>query len=225
MVTKVLMDGNHSTDDGAHAYIASNYFPNATTAETNQLLELYPDDPAQGSPFDTGNANAVTPEFKRLAAVQGDLSFHGPRRFLLQHHTNKQPAWSYCKYSIALIDSHMLLMVFLCSNKEVEESSRPWICMQLPPSSPCCVLIYILQFHLTDLNIIYSAGDLTDYLINFVNHHDPNGRGNVTWPRYTAANPTLLTLLDGATPFTLEQDDFRVDAIKYMNELLLKYPS
>ena len=99
------MDDNNSTNEGAHTYIASNYFPNATAAEIDQLLEFYPEDPAQGSPFNTGNANAVTPEFKRLAAVQGDFFFHGPRRFLLQHHTNKQSVWSYRKYSIVSTDS------------------------------------------------------------------------------------------------------------------------
>ncbi len=87
------------TDEEVHAYMSSNYFPNATTAEIDQLLKLYPQDPTQGSPFDTGEANAVTPQFKRLNALGIDLFFHGPRRFLLNHRANKQPAWSYCEYT------------------------------------------------------------------------------------------------------------------------------
>lgn len=34
------------------------------------LLALYPQDPAAGSPFDTGEQNALTPQYKRLAALQ-----------------------------------------------------------------------------------------------------------------------------------------------------------
>ncbi len=85
----------YSTDDEVHTYISSNYFPNATTDEIDQLLKLYPADLAQGSPFDTGDANAVTPQFKRLAALQGDLYFIGPRRFFLQNRSSRQQAWSY----------------------------------------------------------------------------------------------------------------------------------
>lgn len=49
------------------------YLPTGTTAQIAQAEVLYPQDPAAGSPFDTGALNALTPEFKRLAAVQGDL--------------------------------------------------------------------------------------------------------------------------------------------------------
>lgn len=65
---------------------------------------------------------------------------------------------------------------------------------------------------------------MADYLINFVNHHDPNGKGNTSWPQYTPADPTLFTLLDGDVPHTLSKDDFRTEAIDYANKLLTKYP-
>ncbi|KAF8964271.1 Alpha/Beta hydrolase protein [Flammula alnicola] len=41
----------------------------------NQLATLYPSDITQGSPFDTGILNALTPQFKRIAAFQGDGFF------------------------------------------------------------------------------------------------------------------------------------------------------
>jgi hypothetical protein len=73
--------------------------PQATDAEVDQLLSVYPDDVTQGSPFDTALNNTVTPEFKRLAALQGDLIFTGPRRFFLQQRANKQPTWSFREHS------------------------------------------------------------------------------------------------------------------------------
>lgn len=59
--------------------------------------KLYTSDITKGSPFDTGYMNALTPQFKRMAAIQGDLVFQAPRRFFLQHRAGKQPTWSFRK--------------------------------------------------------------------------------------------------------------------------------
>lgn len=71
---------------------------------------------------------------------------------------------------------------------------------------------------------VYGPGELTDYLINFVNHLDPNGNGSAYWPQYTPTNPTLMTFLDGPTPQELTQDTFREEAMRTLTELFLKYP-
>ncbi|KAJ6567086.1 Alpha/Beta hydrolase protein [Mycena capillaripes] len=76
-------------------YIQSNYFPTSSPAEVAQVGILYPEDPTKGSPFDTQSANALTPEFKRLAALQGDLMYLGPRRFFLEQASTRQNAWSW----------------------------------------------------------------------------------------------------------------------------------
>jgi acetylcholinesterase len=77
-------------------YIHQNYLPKANQSVINTVAQLYPSDPAAGSPFDTGDANAVTPEFKRLAAFQGDLVFQAPRRFFINERSSKQPIWAFC---------------------------------------------------------------------------------------------------------------------------------
>ncbi|PIL25406.1 hypothetical protein GSI_13296 [Ganoderma sinense ZZ0214-1] len=64
--------------------VASNWFPTTPRAALARLLELYPSDPAAGSPFGTGDDNAFTPQFKRMAALQGDILFIAPRRLLTQ---------------------------------------------------------------------------------------------------------------------------------------------
>ncbi|KAJ7503276.1 Alpha/Beta hydrolase protein [Mycena galericulata] len=90
-----LTTTNITTNDEFERYIHSNYLPKATAEEIANLSALYPDDPAQGSPFDTGIANTLTPQFKRLAAFQGDYVFLGARRFFLEHASATQPAWSW----------------------------------------------------------------------------------------------------------------------------------
>ena len=71
---------------------------------------------------------------------------------------------------------------------------------------------------------IYGGGDLSDYLINFVNNLDPNGKTVTSWPKYTTANPQMLTLLDGLIPRTLSQDTFRKDGIALLTQLSLTHP-
>ncbi|EMD35624.1 hypothetical protein CERSUDRAFT_157488 [Gelatoporia subvermispora B] len=63
--------------------------------DINTILETYSDDITQGSPFNTGILNAVTPEYKRISALQGDLVFQAPRRLMLQLRSGLQPTWSY----------------------------------------------------------------------------------------------------------------------------------
>ena len=71
---------------------------------------------------------------------------------------------------------------------------------------------------------IYGGGDLVDYLVNFVNHLDPNGGGGDSWPRYTLDSPSLLTFQDGIVPLAITQDNFRNEGIALLTELSLEFP-
>nr|VWO96434.1 Carboxylic ester hydrolase (EC [Ganoderma boninense] len=70
-------------------------FPGASSAEVAPLLALDPDEPSQGSPFGTGDANQLALMFKRIAAFEGDFLFQSQRRSLLVQRSAKLPAWSY----------------------------------------------------------------------------------------------------------------------------------
>lgn len=59
--------------------------PPLHNAVTNKLLELYPDDPVEGSPFNTGNQTfGLSGQFKRAAAYIGDLGFQSQRRLFME---------------------------------------------------------------------------------------------------------------------------------------------
>ena len=83
------------TDAQFEEYIETYYFPNASTATIEQVMKYYPSDPPEGSPFDTGYLNMLTPQFKRLAALEGDLGYQAMRRFLLENRSGKQSIWTY----------------------------------------------------------------------------------------------------------------------------------
>lgn len=71
------------------------------------MFQAYPSDPTVGSPFDTGSANVITPQFKRIAAIQGDLVFQAPRRFFLQQRSDKQKTWAFRKKLFLLLLSYL----------------------------------------------------------------------------------------------------------------------
>ncbi|KAF8172558.1 carotenoid ester lipase precursor [Mycena galopus ATCC 62051] len=86
---------NITTDEEFLDYAHSNYFPAASQDQIAEIGQLYPADVTQGSPFNTGTANALTPEYKRLAAFQGDLLITSPRRFLLERASSTQSVWAW----------------------------------------------------------------------------------------------------------------------------------
>ncbi|KAK7055867.1 carboxylic ester hydrolase [Favolaschia claudopus] len=193
---------NITTNDEFVGYVQSIFFPKATPAEIAHLATLYPDDPTQGAPFDTGLENQLTPQFKRMAAFQGDYLFTGARRFLLEHISKRQNVWSWL-------------------NKRGKDT---------PVTG---------AGHAEDVPIwfpeeITSSTDFVpvDALINFVNTLDPNHSGAthrkpaaVFWPRWnnltSDGSPSLLTLTDSAG-INVTSENFRVEAIKFLYNLLLK---
>ncbi|KIJ11938.1 hypothetical protein PAXINDRAFT_171554, partial [Paxillus involutus ATCC 200175] len=86
---------NITTDAQFEEYLQIYRFPEALPTTIQELMEFYSANISQGSPFDTGVLNAITPQFKRIAAFQGDVTFEALRRFLLQHRSGKQPLWTY----------------------------------------------------------------------------------------------------------------------------------
>lgn len=102
MIAGISIRAVDSNEAGFSTYITQFFFPSANASDIDHLLELYPEDPTQGSPFDTGTSNALTPEFKRIAAFIGDFSFQAPRRFLLQQRSGKQDTWSFCAFRVLL---------------------------------------------------------------------------------------------------------------------------
>ncbi|KAL1942493.1 hypothetical protein VTO73DRAFT_6095 [Trametes versicolor] len=86
---------NVTTEAEFRDFVAQHFFPTTPTDVLAPLFDLYTNDPAEGSPFETGDANELAPEFKRMAALQGDIIFQAPRRFFLDQRSLKQPTWTY----------------------------------------------------------------------------------------------------------------------------------
>ena len=64
-------------------------------SDFEEVARLYPQDPTQGAPYDTGLFNTVTSQNKRIASVYTDVTFQSPRRSFLSTVSNTNPTWSY----------------------------------------------------------------------------------------------------------------------------------
>ncbi|KAH9176107.1 Alpha/Beta hydrolase protein [Lactarius sanguifluus] len=96
---------NVTTDTDLRNLLLGFFLPNATDAELDELLTLYPQDDTQGSPYNTGTQNAFTPQFKRIASILGDSVFQAPRRFFLNNVSDKQNTWSFRLKSMPVLGS------------------------------------------------------------------------------------------------------------------------
>ncbi|KIJ47403.1 hypothetical protein M422DRAFT_164078 [Sphaerobolus stellatus SS14] len=178
---------NVTTEAQLHKYMKDIYVPSGTDAEIDTFIAAYPADITQGSPFNTGILNAVTPQFKRLAAMQGDLVFQAPRRYFINQIAGKQNIWVYLHKRLKLTP-------------------------------------VLGAFHSSDILTIYSASDMTAYLLRFVNTFNPNGVGAFNWPNWDPSGRNSLTFQDGLIPLALGTDTYRDSAINVMINVTLAHP-
>ncbi|KAI9061774.1 esterase 1 [Trametes sanguinea] len=174
--------------------------PPAVSAVIAEVLQLYPDDPTLGCPFGTGNETfGLSSEYKRLAAIAGDSSFHAPRR-----------AWVRTASS-AGVPVH----AFLFADEQAVETPRLGV-----THGTDVPYFYGTPF----LEGPEPAGMLSnvmmDYVIAFVTSLDPNdckGHQRPFWPRYTPESAVLMQL--SGSNLTVIADDYREEQITFLTSV------
>jgi triacylglycerol lipase len=168
-------------------WLSTYLFHDATTADIQALVATYPDDPSAGSPFNTFLFNEWYPEFKRMAAILGDLTFTLTRRAFLNVHTAVNPSvpsWSYLSsydYGTPILGT-------------------------LHGSDILQVFYGILPN--------YASQSIHSYYFSFVTNLDPNtGSSFMNWPQWSA-NKELMHFY--ATYGALLVDDFRSTSYNFI---------
>ncbi|KAI7230092.1 lipase 3 precursor [Hortaea werneckii] len=193
-----LAQTNLSTSVELHDYLKTIY-PHASDAVLDKLLEVYPEDPVAGSPFGTRFDNQLYPQFKRLSAILGDVSFTLQRRNYLTEIAHTVPSWSF-------LDSHRFAEndygTYHSADIEALYHTSPIV----PSESG--------QLAARAWRSFYAA---------FAHTLDPNtspgpGGSSLYWPRYTTWDKSLLNLRD--TGLTLVQDNFRAEAYEFLRSHL-----
>ncbi|KAM5539681.1 hypothetical protein V8D89_006790, partial [Ganoderma adspersum] len=195
--------------------LAENPFPETVAPEfqlaAGTLVALYPDDPAAGSPFGTGNETfGLSSQYKRASAMYGDVSFQAMRRRWIQAATAAGvPAFGY---------------VFADENVATGDPSRGVYHSSEVPyvyGSPS----------VAEGNAGSGRVSLTmmDYWVSFAVSGTPNdgkGLARTTWPQYTPDNQLLIqfdtTNLDtdsSNVTFATITDDYRAQQISAINSV------
>ncbi|KAJ6508154.1 Alpha/Beta hydrolase protein [Mycena sanguinolenta] len=177
------------------AYAHSNYLPKASSDQMEKLARLYPQDPTQGSPFGTDTANELTPEFKRMAAFQGDLLITSPRRFWLALASLTQNVWGWL-------------------NKGGKIANGPFGAAHTSDTP-----IWFTTTNGTD-----GMDPLLNFINTLDPNSAPSGSNNsILWPKWntpSSSGPSsLLTFNDDGINITA--DTFRTEAIDFLNDLRL----
>jgi hypothetical protein len=126
-----------STEAQFKDYVKSAVLPGISDDQVDTITQLYPADITQGSPFDTGIHNAITPQFKRIAALVGDFLLQAPRRWFLKNMPGKQNVWVFCKCFNPLPETNLLIPDLVSKRFKTlptlgSVSSLMCICLQNP---------------------------------------------------------------------------------------------
>jgi carboxylesterase type B len=190
-----LFQSNITTTDELASYLKTYFFSGASIAQMNALIATYSDETTDGSPFRTAELNEWYPQYKRLAAVLGDLVFTLTRRAFLSLTGDiapDVPSWSYMSsydYGTPVLGTFHgsdILQVFY----------------GLLPN--------------------YASVATRTYYLSFINNLDPNVNLGLLpqWPQYSVAKQqlNLFPLLSSVIT-----DDYRTDSYNYIVENIANF--
>ncbi|KAJ7233584.1 extracellular triacylglycerol lipase precursor [Mycena haematopus] len=197
--TTFVSEAVNSTE-GLYEGILSLFSPSSspTTLQDSAqtLLQLYPDIPALGSPFGTGNDTfGLSSQFKRASAIVGDSDFQAQRR----------------------------LWIETASNAGVKTFGYLFTEPQPVPSAVgvfhASELAYVFG---QDGNTLPASEELsqimTDYWVSFVTSLTPNDGLGVVRPEWTQFKPQNRNLMQfNNANLTMIPDDYRSDQIAFLN--------
>ncbi|KAL2869438.1 putative extracellular lipase [Aspergillus lucknowensis] len=185
-----LFQSNITTTDEVADYLASYFFHGATQEQLKELVATYPDTTTDGSPFRTGIFNNWYPQFKRIAAILGDLTFTLTRRVLFQtveDLTPDVPSWSYlASYN------HLTPILGTFHGGDILQ-----------------VFYGILPN--------YASRSIQSYYFSFVYDLDPNSRRGsfMEWPQWGESHQLMQFFNDRGA---LLDDDFRSDTYEFISK-------
>lgn len=183
-----LFQANISTTDQIVDYLQKLFFLDASREQLEKLVATYPDTTTDGSPFRTSIFNNWYPQYKRIAAILGDLTFTITRRAFLTLAQSAKPDVPFWSYLSSYDYGTPILGTFHGSD--------------------------ILQVFYGILPN-YASKSIHSYYLSFVYDMDPNSRAKsyMNWPQWST-NQTLMNFFNdhGA----LLADNFRQDTFEFI---------
>ncbi|KAL0569300.1 hypothetical protein V5O48_012664 [Marasmius crinis-equi] len=214
---------NTSSDDNIRVLIRSIFHPPSGREEDFQhimdrVLKAYPNVPALGSPFGTGNETfGLSPDYKRAAAVLGDALSQANRRLLLEQLAQRTETQV---YSFIFADTNEGVLTV---PPEFNLGTPAPGSLGATHSAEISYVFGTLEDELGSNAVAKSALELSqtvmDYWISFAVTGDPNdGRGaqRPRWTPFNPGNPMVIQLKGNDT--RMISDTFREEGISVFNE-------
>ncbi|KAJ7136677.1 extracellular triacylglycerol lipase precursor [Mycena epipterygia] len=171
--------------------------PTTLESSIQTLLQLYPDIPALGAPFNTGNNTfGLSSQFKRAAALEGDLDLHSQRRFWIEAAANAGFKTFGYLFTQPQPNSPASLGVFHSS--EIN-------------------FVYGVPSDNSSSSALISRV-MVDYWVSFATSLTPNdglGTPRPEWAQFTPENKAVMQL-NGAN-LTMIPDTFRAEQMAFIN--------
>ncbi|KUJ17951.1 cholinesterase [Mollisia scopiformis] len=182
-----LVQSNISTTEQLVDYLKTIYFADATIEQVQDLVATYPDDPSAGSPFNTGLLNNIYPQYKRIAAILGDLTFTLTRRVFLNIASSVNPSIPTWSYLASYGYGTPILGTFHASDILTTYGITP----------------------------DFASATIQSFYLSFFNTMDPNDGtvGLPTWPKWSQGNQLMNFQ---AVSNTLLADTFRNDSYAFI---------
>ena len=209
--------GAINTDEDVYTILSTGLGFDFPPSTVRHVMDLYPDVPSEGIPLNTGDERFADKgwQYKRIAAILGDIFYHAPRQFDARQYIKYNPSDTF---------------VYRFNTRGFVNSTNATYL----DTAGSLVPAYKGVAHATELSFVFNNPDLTgpwpEYRdlggamssawINFANSGNPNGDGLPAWPSYSEG-PNGLNLVfqtQSQGGIYVEDDTYRLEGREYLTK-------
>ncbi|TGJ87675.1 hypothetical protein E0Z10_g1114 [Xylaria hypoxylon] len=216
--------GTINTDTDLYNYLQRDTGFGFPASTIRRIMQLYPDDPSQGIPLNTGTERFADRgyQYKRVAAIVGDVFYHAPRLDDARHYAKGAPTFVYRFNTRPLVGYSNTT-----DYSDTAAGGGDNATVMLAPA-------YKGVAHFSEVAFVFAnpgtvgpwpgyralSAQMSEQWIRFAHTGDPNGKGLPLWPRYNGRekglNLVLQTEAQGGS--YIEEDTYRIEGREYLTK-------